>query len=154
MKKNNLLTTLVVAVIVGALSFYGGVTYQKSKQPSFTRGQFMSDSNRTGNQNPRTAGGAQYGRPINGQITSLDNTTLTVKSQDGSSKTVIFSDSTVVNQTQTASVSDLAIGDQVMVIGQQDTSGTVTAQTISIGGGFSQFQGQQPPQDTGDQPQQ
>lgn len=132
MAKNNLITIIIIAVIVGALGFFGGMQYQKSKRGSFTPRQFQNGLDRLGGIQTRV--GLQGGRPVNGEIISIDEKTITVKTQDGSSKIIIYSDSTNVNKTSEGSMEDLRTGEQIMVIGTEGTGGTVTAQSISIGG--------------------
>jgi hypothetical protein len=36
-KNKNLVLTAVIAIVVGGLSFFGGIKYQQSKQPKFFR---------------------------------------------------------------------------------------------------------------------
>ena len=147
MAKNNLITTAVVALIAGALGFYGGTLYQKSKGGSSFPRQFQNGLNRPTGLPGRTGFGGGS-RPVNGEIVSLDDKTLTVKTPDGSSKIVIYSDSTNINKTSTGSKSDLEVGEQVMIIGTEGTDGTVTAQNISVGGNLMiRRQDGQPPND-------
>jgi len=134
-KKNNLLMIAVVALIVGAISFWGGMQYQKSRISNLARGQFPGGQNNLdGNQ--RGQGNTQRMQPLSGEITSQDETSLTVKTQDGSSKIIVFSEKTVVNKTSEGSKSDLKTGEQVTVIGTSNSDGSLTAQTISIGNSF------------------
>ncbi len=136
MTKNSLVITIVAAVIVGALGFYGGIQYQKSQRGSFPGG---AQGFPNGNGQQTRTGNSLGSRPISGEITSLDENTLTIQTQDGSSKIVIYSTSTTINKTSEGSAADLEIGGQVMIIGSESTDGTVTAQTISLGG--EMFQG-------------
>ncbi len=142
MTKNNLITTIVIVVVVGALGFYGGMQYQKGQGQgrNFSGGANQGFPNGT-NQTRKTGeeGRAMGSRPISGEITSLDEGSITIKTEDGSSKIVIYSTSTKVNQTSEASASDLKVGGQITAIGSEDSQGTVTAQSISIGGAM--FQG-------------
>lgn len=126
MAKNSLIITIVIAVIVGALGFYGGMQYQKSQRGNFSgaTNQRFPGTQRQGN----TAGI----RPISGEITTLDNESLTVKMKDGSTKIVIFSDSTKINKTSDGSKSDLKTGIQVTAIGTENSNGSVTADNIQI----------------------
>ena len=131
--------TIMVPVIIGVLTlslgFFGGMTYQKSK----TTSQFARAGNRqvngtfpqngTGQRNGAVRGNA----PVSGKIINQDATSITIQSADGSNKIVIISDQTKVNKTQEASVTELKTGDEVMVIGTQNTNGSLTAQSISIG---------------------
>jgi predicted aconitase with swiveling domain len=134
MKKNNLILVIVIVVVVGGLAFWGGVQYQKrqignfrSDQPANIRGQLKEMPERSG---------TQLGRAVNGEIISVEDETITIKTQEDDTRIVIFSDLTRINKTNEGSIADLQIGEQVMVVGAEDTSGVVTAQNISIGEGL------------------
>lgn len=142
MIKQTILATVATSVIVGAGGFFGGTLYQKSRTPQFTPGQFQNRLGQSGNQNRNGTIGF---RPANGEITNIDSDTITLKTSDGSSKLVVYSDSTKVNKTTQATKNDLKVGDQVMVIGNQGSDGTLTAESISVGGIFQQrLPGEQP----------
>ena len=126
---------VIVALIVGAISFWGGMQYQKSRVSNFARGQFSGGQNNL-NGNQRGQVNTQRIQPLSGEITSQDETSLTVKTQDGSSKIIVLSEKTVVNKTSEGSKSDLKTGEQVTVIGVSNSDGSLTAQTISIGNSF------------------
>ncbi|NCB26825.1 MAG: hypothetical protein EOM62_15350 [Bacteroidia bacterium] len=57
---------------------------------------------------------------------------MTVKLADGSSRIVLFSDSTTVNQSVAASKNDLKVGLNVAVRGDQNSDGSVTSTNIEI----------------------
>lgn len=85
---------------------------------------------------PPGGGGPQSGsagRPTDGTVTKVDGSTLTVKGADGTTSTVSTGSTTKVTVESTASLSDLAAGDAVQVMGQTGTSGAVTATRI-VGG--------------------
>jgi hypothetical protein len=148
-KANNksIVTLIVVALVALGIGFYGGVQYQLSKSGNTKMAGNVQGGFPGGSGQPRTGktGGSQ---PVSGEITAVDSSSVTVKTQDGSSKIVLFSSSTKVNKTSEGSKSDLVKGEQVMVIGTTSTDGTVTAQSISVGGLTSQNMpsGEQPPQ--------
>jgi hypothetical protein len=91
-------------------------------------------------------------QPISGEITAQDDKSLTVKTQDGSSKIVILSETTKVNKTSEGSKSDLKTGEQVMIIGTSNSDGSFNAQTVSIGGN-NFFQGPNQGNQPGQNPQ-
>lgn len=124
MQKNILITIILVAVVGGG-AFFGGMKYQQSKQPAFLR---------QGVQGQRTAtGGNRQGfRPVNGEIISSDDKSITVKLQDGSSKIVLITDKTAINKAAEATKDDLKNGEKVAVFGQENTDGSVTAQNIQL----------------------
>jgi len=135
MKNNAIVITIIALLVGGAGGFFGGIQYQKSKGGSFPQGQLGNGQARPSGIPTRNGGSG----PISGEIISVEDNSITIKTQDGSSKIVIYSDSTTVNKTSEGSAADLNTGDQAMVIGTEATDGTVTAQTISIGG--NNFQG-------------
>ena len=146
MKSNstNLIILIAVALIMGAGGFFAGSRYQKSKSPANfnARGGFT----RTGQSNgAKNANGNAFGRPVSGTITNVDGNNLTVKTQDGSSKIIILSDSTKINKTTAGAKSDLKTGEQVMVIGQESSDSTITATTVSVGQTLTAPSGNNPP---------
>jgi hypothetical protein len=130
MKQNMIVTLLVVAVVVGAAGFYGGMKYQQSK--SGAGRQFGAQGGR--GFGGSGAGGANGGRfrPVTGAILSSDANSLTVKLTDGSTKIVLLTSSTQINKAQKAAQSDLTVGTQVAVFGTNNTDGSVTAQNVQL----------------------
>jgi hypothetical protein len=125
--KNNLVITIVIVIIVGAAAFFGGIQYQKSKTPSFAQGQGGFRQRMGQGQQGQTAF-----RPVRGNVLSIDNNTMTVKLQDGSSKIVILSGGTAFMKEASATKDDLKVGDTVMATGTSNSDGSVTAQSIQI----------------------
>ena len=129
--KNAPITLIFVALLCVAGGFWGGMQYQKTKLKNFTPGQFQNGV-RPGGMSVRD-GNFQGARPVSGEISSIEDNLITVNLQDGSSKIVIFSDSTNITKTSDGSKEDLKVGETIMVTGTEGTDGTVTAQVISIG---------------------
>ena len=132
--KNTLITAVIVAVVVGGGAFFGGMQYQKSvvavavKQTAGA-GNFGARGTR--------AGGAGFAgqpgsRPVSGDVLSVDGNSVTVKLTDGSSKIVILSQSSVISKSTMGSVADLKVGDRLMVFGQTNSDGSVTATSVQI----------------------
>jgi hypothetical protein len=156
--KNCLLMIVIVAVVIGFLGFYGGVLFQKSKQGINPQGVNQGFPNGTQQQGGAGKQGNSTGsQPVSGEITKLDSSTntITIKTQNGGNKLVIYSSSTKINTTSEGSVSDLKVGGQITAVGPTGSDGLVTAQSISLGNGISQAgggmpggnqSGQQPPQ--------
>ena len=90
------------------------------------------------------AQGRQNGnfRPVVGQIISSDSSSITIKMQDGSSKIVILSGSTNITESTSAAKESLKTGQNVMVIGQTNSDGSVTAQNIQLNPQMRGFGGQ------------
>ncbi|MBF8249885.1 MAG: hypothetical protein HW400_486 [Candidatus Levybacteria bacterium] len=115
---------IVVAIVIAGAGFFGGMQYQKSQRTLRAAGQFG------GQQFANRAG--QNGRPVSGSIISSDDTSVTVKLTDGSSKIVLLTGSTVVNKQTTGSKADLTTGERVLVIGKENSDGSVTADSVSL----------------------
>jgi hypothetical protein len=132
--KNSLIITAILVVLVGVGAFYGGMKYQAAKAPSFAR-QFAGQGNfpRGGNVPNGTRAGF---RPVNGEIISSDNNSITVKMADGSTKIVIINDNTLINKADIATKEDLTTGAKVAVFGTDNSDGSVTAQSIQINPAF------------------
>lgn len=132
MKSTNMLLTAILVVLVGGGGFWGGIKYQQSKRlrPDDIRGQFASRQGGAGNR--QGGAGMMRGGAVVGDITNLDNNTMTIKMPDGSSKIVVLSESTVYNKTATTDKSEVAVGSKVAIFGIANNDGTVTAQSIQL----------------------
>jgi len=128
--KKNLIITIIVAVVVGALSFYGGWQYGQ-KQIKNARGNFNP-------QGGMIANGARRGNStttagiINGDIISKDDKSMTLKLRDGGSKIILLSSSTQIVKQASSSVGDLQVGDSVMANGTTNADGSLTAQMVQL----------------------
>ena len=67
-----------------------------------------------------------------GKVISKDDTSITVKGRDGSSKIVLYTPTTQVMKSTSGSSTDITVGSQVLVQGKTNSDGSVTAQNISI----------------------
>lgn len=126
--KNPLIITIVGAIIVGAVAFFGGIQYQKMQ-----RGNFNQFANSQGRRfGPANQTGTNTSRPLAGQILSADPAGVTVKMMDGSSKIVLINDSTSVTEATSAGKQALQPGKQVVVFGTANSDGSVTASNIQL----------------------
>jgi hypothetical protein len=135
-KNNSIAITILVAVLVGAAGFYGGMQYEKGKVSAASNAQFGGAGGGRGQGAGRfgQAGGRNgFGRPVSGTIVSQDATSITVKLQDGSTKIVNITSSTSINKSSTAAVADLKSGEQVTAIGMTNSDGSINAQMVSLG---------------------
>lgn len=147
MQKKNIITGAVILIVAGGM-FYGGTIYEKNSLT--TQGLLRSANTQAGNrggqggpqggpQGQRRQGGAMGangaglgGDFATGQVTAKDDTSITIKSQDGSSKIVFFSASTSIGKANQGSATDLAVGEQVMANGKSSADGSLSAQSIQI----------------------
>lgn len=79
------------------------------------------------------AGGFPGGGLTSGTVTAIDGDSVTLELDDGSTVTVTTSGDTTVTTTDEASVSDLAEGDSLTVVGETDDDGNVAATSITEG---------------------
>ena len=82
---------------------------------------------------PPGGGAGAQGRPIDGTVTKVDGSTITVKGSDGTTYTVSTSSSTRVAAEKTATVASLEAGDTVSVMGAKASNGAVNAARIRTG---------------------
>jgi len=144
--KNQLITGIIItAVIAGGGMFYAGMQYEKSSLSSQgllrdRNSQFGGGNRQPGQGGPaRQFGGVRGGGPNGeggdfaaGEILSKDDKSINIKSRDGSTKIVYFSDSTTVGKSVNGSASDLNTGEQVVVNGKNNPDGSLSAQNIQI----------------------
>lgn len=143
--KNNLIGGIIVLIIAIAGGFYAGMQYgaknlsAKNAQDQQGRGGFANG----GMGGMQRAGGAQRGGmqngPANGggdfaggEIIAKDDTSITIKTRDGGSKIVFFSEKTMIDKSVSGAINDLAVGQQITANGKLSGDGTITAQNIQI----------------------
>ena len=106
-------------------------TASTNGQSTGQTGQMPADGNvPSGFPGGSGAGGRTGGNMISGSIIAADESSITVKTTDGSSKIILVSDSTSISKTEDAAQSDLITGEDVMVTGTSNDDGSVTA-TVS-----------------------
>jgi hypothetical protein len=135
MNKKILLTILMV-VLVGAGSFYAGMTYGKTKNSFVNKNgnsqRIGAPGDQGNNQMNESRRMGQGGGFINGTILSKDDKSITLKLNDSGSKIIFLSDSTKITKSATGTATDLNISSNVMVNGTTNSDGSVTAQNIQI----------------------
>jgi len=145
MNNKNLILTIIAIIVVGAGSFYGGMKYQQGRAGADFASRFGGRNsgnfaiNRQDTRNGGPNGNASNFRPVVGQVLSIDNNTVTVKMQDGSSKIVILSDSTTYSQNASASESDVKVGDNIAATGTSNSDGSLTAENVQLNPEFRAF---------------
>jgi hypothetical protein len=149
MKKQNLVIIVVAGLILLSGSFYGGMQYgaknaikiQVSQGGRNNVGSFAGGGQRmVGQGGQQRAGGVQGGGMGNGgagdftagEIIFKDDTSVTIKTRDGGSKIVFFSDKTLIDKSVSGATGDLSVGQQITVNGKTSTDGSVIAQNIQI----------------------
>lgn len=129
--KNNTIILILVAIVFGGGGFFVGMKYQQSQRTSFMR-QFNDGQVGQGRQFGQGQNRMAGFRPVAGEIISSDSNSITVKSQDGSSKIVLLNDKTTINKAEKGSKEDLKTGVEVAVFGSENSDGSVTAQSVQL----------------------
>lgn len=140
--KNQMIIAVVIALLVGGgAGFFGGVKYQSANRGGFgPNGDFRGNRGEGTNQN-RTARFGGGGRPVIGEILSLDDKSMTVKLTDGSSKIVLLSTNTTYNKASEGAKGDLKKGDRVAAYGTDNSDGSVTAANVQLNPNFPMMGG-------------
>ena len=125
--KNKMVTMGVMAIVLMCALYYIG--YQMGKG-SATSHQYGTAAGMTGGAG-RMRGGMGAGA-VTGSVLSKDATSMTIQSRDGSSKIVLYSDSTQVMKSTAGTANDVTVGSQITVIGKTNSDGSVTAQSVQI----------------------
>lgn len=117
---NKTVLIVIFIIVAAAGGFFAGTRYQKTQQSSF--GQTGGFRQRFG----------QNAQAVQGNIVSVDSGSMTVQLNDGSSKLVMLSTTTHITKTATGSANELKTGEQVMVVGSNNSDGSVTAQVVQL----------------------
>lgn len=126
---------IIAIIIVGVGAFYGGMKYgssqnQKNRTNLFAQGG-ANGGGFKGNKVGGNAGGFGGGA-TNGDIISKDDKSLTLKLRDGGSKIIFYSGTTEIGRFVTGAVTDLEVGQSVMVNSKSNSDGSLIAQSIQI----------------------
>ena len=131
-----LIGVILLVALIGVGGFFVGVQYQKSKA-----GNSMANASANGPFGQMGEGGfgGNGGRSMNGsfgEVTAVDASSITIKDRRaGSTKTYSITDSTdITDDGNAASVSDIKVGDTVMV--RTASSSSTEATTILLNPSF------------------
>jgi hypothetical protein len=132
MKK--ILPIIIIAVIVAAGAFFGGMKYGQSKNSGTFSRQNFNSANVSGLRGAGRGNGFASGEIISKDDPAKDGAgkSITIKLPDNGSKIVFFSDSTEVSKFVSGASSDLEIGKTVIINGSTNADGSITAQSIQI----------------------
>lgn len=97
-----ILIFLVILLLASGGSFYLGMNYQQSRR----RGNFQFGG-QTGNQTRQFQARGGQSRPARGEIIEVDDKSIIVKIPDGSSKIVLFSETTSINKAASGTKDDI-----------------------------------------------
>ena len=140
---------VLVVVAIAAGSFYGGMVYGKNQaEPAFPvmgeGGEFPGARGQLG-QRPGAQGGAEGGQLLReqggmlfGEIQTIGDGELTVTDPTGEQITVFVGDTTLIQKQATVTLDTLEQGETVIISGNRDDDGNITARSLQVssGGGF------------------
>jgi len=137
--------SIVIALILMGASFYGGTLYQKNQQSS-AQARFLASRGINGNftgggtftgggafraEGTPGANGRGFGGGETGQVKSINGNTISLSTAQNVT-TVTLSDSTVILKSDPGTLADIKVGDRILITGQRDASGNMTASQITI----------------------
>ncbi len=128
---------IVIILVMTAFGFFGGFKYReyqlnkmRSSKAEQMGGAGLRSSSDGGD---RKVGALEGGTArVTGEIIARDKGSVTVQQPDGSSKIVFISEAAEVSETVEASASALKEGSNVMIFGQENEDGSVSAQNIQL----------------------
>lgn len=138
---------ILLAALIAGGSFYAGMAYQ-TKQADQVRARFLQERGMTeggmppsgeflgrnfpeGLQPPSGGGMGFPGRGTTGVVKTLEGNVMTISTAQDVT-TVTLSEDTQIEKYAVATITDLQPGVRVMVTGQQDEDGNITASQIQI----------------------
>jgi len=138
---------ILLAALIAGGSFYGGITFQ-TNQADQARARFMQDRGMTegempqpggfpggnlpeGMQPPSDGGMGLSGRGTTGVVKTIDGDVITISTAQDVT-TVNLTEDTRIEKYVSAAITDLQPGVRVMVTGQPDDDGNITASQIQI----------------------
>ena len=112
--------SILILMVVG---FFGGIQYQKGHQPKITA-NFGSRSSPFGQGGSGGSGGFSGQRPTFGSVTAVSASSITVDDSQSSSSTTfsITSSTSISDNGQTVTASDISVGETVVVIASSSAS--------------------------------
>jgi len=131
---------IALIVISGGGAFYGGMTYAQMSRggsggsnftnlsPEERQARFAGGGAPAGMRGP----GGMNGEFTIGEVISKDETSITIKMQDGSTKIILVGSSAQIMKSTTGSVADLTVGTEVTITGSANSDGSLTAQSVQI----------------------
>lgn len=133
----HIIWTIVIALVIGGLGFWGGTKYGQNGDASGGRNRNLTAAVNLGTGPGNVRGGARGSRlggggAVAGEILSLDEQNLVVKLPTGGSKIVFWTKETPLSKNVAAGADDLKVGSRVMVMGTPNQDGSVTARAIEL----------------------
>jgi len=127
---------IVVGLVLIGGAFYGGMKYDQSQRAAGRNVAFTQFTGGVGGRGGFALRGAGGGF-VSGSILSKDAQSITVQLMGTTTATqgsaiVFLSSSTTIMKTTTGSPADLTVGQNVTVVGNKNSDGSYTANTIQL----------------------
>ena len=129
--KNKIIIAIVAIILIGGSYYVGSVSAGKSGQSTFPGQGNMQGSGKTAGSQARGMNRNNLNF-ISGEVISKDATSLTIKLRDGSTKNIFYSDNTKISKQAEGVMDDIAVGTNVMVNGDTNQDGSVSAKDVQI----------------------
>jgi len=124
-----IIVALVCLIVAGGAGFFVGRNSFSAMNNSY---QMNGGSGGNTQRGQGRFFGGRNGQAVRGKVINSDNNSITVQSNDGTSTIVVVSGSTNYYKSASASKNDINNGDTVMVFGQKNSDGSVTAQMVQL----------------------
>jgi len=121
---------ILIILLVGVASFYGGKKYAESDSKGTTDFSAMRQGVSKGIGRTRMASGS--GAFLQGSIINADQESITLKLREGGSKIIFIGESTKITKSIDGTLSDLEAGNQILVAGEENPDGSYTADNIRL----------------------
>ena len=130
----------LIALVVAVAAGFGGYRYgfgAGQTQAAAVRSAFLADRGAGGQQATGAAGapGGNAGNFVAGEVKSVDGNTIELSTANEVLK-VMVTDQTQMQKMGQGTVTDIQEGERLTVVGERGADGTISAQSIQIGGGF------------------
>ena len=141
---------VVAVAAIAAGSFYGGMVYGKNQAqadlPTFVdaegmpagRGQFGTlPEGQLGVDRGQFAG--RQGGMLFGEIQTIGSGELTITDPNGEQVQVYVADTTLIQKQAEVTLADLEVGETVVISGNRDDDGNITARSLQVSSGEGFF---------------
>jgi hypothetical protein len=126
--KQHLTIWIIVTIVLVGASYYIGDKHGQTTA-RLSGGQMRGQGGQAGANRSRFGTGGGF---VGGSVVSKDDTSITIKMRDGSSRIVLFTGTTHVLKSAPGIITDILSGANISVQGAQNPDGSVTAQSIQI----------------------
>ncbi|MBP9757148.1 MAG: hypothetical protein KBD06_00950 [Candidatus Pacebacteria bacterium] len=123
--------SLVTGVIIGAVVFGAAGYFFATKRVASGGARQFTTTQGPGGQfrgQAARAGGALIG----GEVIARDERSITIKDQSGSTKIILLAESSQITKSAAGAPGDVTVGTNVMVTGEANADGSMTAQIVQI----------------------